>query len=234
MAEFGVLEAEEIPSDVVLRAKDVYKTFNTRGGTVYAVRGVSFDIKQGEFIGLFGPSGSGKTTLLNMMAGLDMPDDGAIYIDGVSLRSLSNNKLTTLRRDKMGFIFQFYNLIPVLKNKENVAYPAEIGPTSNAKKSTGLLEAVQLQAFENQYPTKLSGGQMQRVTIARSLINTPTLLFADEPTGDLDSVTGKEIMDLLAKFNSKSGTTVILVTHDESLLHYCSRIIRMTDGQIIS
>ena len=234
IADMDSSETDAIPSDVMLRVKDVYKTFSTRGGTVYAVRGVSFDVKEGEFIGLFGPSGSGKTTLLNMMAGLDMPDDGSIYVDGVSLKSLSNGKLTSLRRDKMGFVFQFYNLIPVLKNKENVSYPAEIGPSSNAKKSSSLLDAVQLKTFENQYPTKLSGGQMQRVTIARSLINTPKILFADEPTGDLDSVTGKEIMDLLAKFNKENNTTVILVTHDKSLLSYCTRVINMTDGQLIS
>ncbi len=226
-------ENESTPSDVVLRAKNVYKTYNTAGGTIYAVRGVSFDIKQGEFIGLFGPSGSGKTTLLNMMAGLDMPDEGTIFIDGISLSSLSNGKLTTLRRDKMGFIFQFYNLIPVLKNKENVAYPAEIGGSSNAKQASSLLKSVQLESFEKQYPTKLSGGQMQRVTIARSLINSPKILFADEPTGDLDSVTGKEVMELLAQFNKENNTTVILVTHDKSLLSYCSRVINMTDGQII-
>ena len=223
-----------IPPDVVLRTKDVYKTFTTAGGTVYAVRGVSFDVKEGEFIGLYGPSGSGKTTLLNIMAGLDMPDDGNIYIDGTSIQSLSRKKLTALRRDKMGFIFQFYNLIPLLKNKENVEYPAEIGGSSNVDHASTLLKSVQLSVFEKQYPTKLSGGQMQRVTIARSLINTPKILFADEPTGDLDSVTGKEIMELLAKFNKENNTAVILVTHDKSLLSYCSRVINMTDGKIVN
>ena len=225
---------DTIPSDVVLRAKDIYKTFTTAGGTVYAVRGVTFDVKEGEFIGLFGPSGSGKTTLLNIMAGLDMPDAGNIYIDGTSIQSLSDGKLTTLRRDKMGFIFQFYNLIPVLKNKENVSYPAELSGSSNSKDASELLQSVQLSPYEKQYPTKLSGGQMQRVTIARSLINTPKILFADEPTGDLDSVTGKEIMELLAKFNKENNTAVILVTHDKSLLSYCTRVINMTDGKIIS
>ena len=221
-----------IPEDVVLRVKDIYKTFSTAGGTVYAVRGVTFDIKQGEFVGLYGPSGSGKTTLLNMMAGLDMPDTGNIFIDSTSIQSLSDNKLTTLRRDKMGFIFQFYNLIPILKNKENVAYPAEIGGSSNSKNASSLMQAVQLGSFEKQYPTKLSGGQMQRVTIARSLINIPKILFADEPTGDLDSVTGKEVMDLLAKFNKENKTTIVFVTHDKSLLSYCTRVINMSDGKI--
>ena len=225
---------ESIPSGVILRIKDIYKTFNTTGGTVYAVRGVSFDVKEGEFIGLYGPSGSGKTTLLNIMAGLDKTDVGDVFIDGISLRSLSNGKLTKLRRDKMGFIFQFYNLIPILKNKENVSYPADLAGSSNSKQASSLLESVQLKTFEKQYPNKLSGGQMQRVTIARSLINTPKILFADEPTGDLDSVTGKEIMNLLSKFNKENKTTIIFVTHDESLLSYCSRVIKMTDGKIIS
>ncbi len=225
---------DTIPPDVVLRAKDIYKTFSTAGGTVYAVRGVSFDIKQGEFVGLFGPSGSGKTTLLNIMAGLDMPDTGNIYIDGTSIQSLPDGKLTTLRRDKMGFIFQFYNLIPVLKNKENVAYPAELSGSPNSKNASMLLQSVQLSPYEKQYPTKLSGGQMQRVTIARSLINSPKILFADEPTGDLDSVTGKEVMELLAKFNRENNTAVVLVTHDKSLLSYCTRVINMTDGKIIA
>ena len=225
---------DSIPDDVVLRAKDVYKTFSTAGGTVYAVRGVNFDIKQGEFVGLFGPSGSGKTTLLNIMAGLDMPDDGNIYIEGNPIQSLSDKKLTALRRDKMGFIFQFYNLLPVLTNRENVAYPAEVGGSSNSKQASELLKSVQLSPFEKQFPNKLSGGQMQRVTIARSLINKPKILFADEPTGDLDSVTGKEVMELLAKFNKENKTTVVLVTHDKSLLSYCTRVINMTDGKIIS
>lgn len=234
LADIDSSGKDVIPEDVVLRAKDIYKTFSTVGGTVYAVRGVSFDIKKGEFIGLFGPSGSGKTTLLNIMAGLDMPDNGNIYIEGTSIQSLPERKLTTLRRDKMGFIFQFYNLIPVLKNKENVAYPAEISGSSNAKQASSLLESVQLGPFEKQYPTKLSGGQMQRVTIARSLINNPKILFADEPTGDLDSVTGKDVMELLAKFNREKGTAVVLVTHDKSLLSYCTRVINMTDGKIIT
>ena len=225
---------DAIPSDVVLRTKDVYKTFSTAGGRVYAVRGVNFDIKEGEFVGLFGPSGSGKTTLLNIMAGLDMPDAGNVYVDGVSIQSLSENKLTTLRRDKMGFIFQFYNLIPILKNRENVSYPAEIGGKNNSKQASSLLQSVQLGSYEKQYPNKLSGGQMQRVTIARSLINKPKILFADEPTGDLDSVTGKEVMDLLSKFNKEENTTVVFVTHDKSLLSYCSRVINMVDGKIVN
>ncbi|MHA2363563.1 MAG: ABC transporter ATP-binding protein, partial [Candidatus Hodarchaeales archaeon] len=217
--ETGVITTkdEKIPEDVVLKAEDIFKNYHTGGGTIYALRGASFEIKKGEFVGLIGPSGSGKTTLLNIMAGLDEPDRGAIYVNGVNLQSLSERGLTKLRSDEMGFIFQFYNLLPVLNNKENVAYPAEMaGKSKNlSQRASDNLTAVQLQDFEQQYPNKLSGGQMQRVTIARSLINTPSILFADEPTGDLDSVTGKEIMDFLARFNKDHGTTVILVTHDK-------------------
>jgi putative ABC transport system ATP-binding protein len=234
--ETGVLGTKiEVPKDVILKAENVFKNYSTGGGTVYALRGVSFEINKGDFVGVIGPSGSGKTTLLNIMAGLDNPDRGAIFVDTVNLQSLNGRQLTSLRRDRMGFIFQFYNLIPLLNNKENVSYPAEIGGNTKnlSHRASQNLEAVQLQDFEEQYPNKLSGGQMQRVTIARSLINTPSILFADEPTGDLDSVTGKEIMNLLSSFNKDYGTTVVLVTHDNNLLKYCNRIISMKDGKII-
>ncbi|OLS26559.1 MAG: putative ABC transporter ATP-binding protein [Candidatus Heimdallarchaeota archaeon LC_3] len=234
--ETGVITSQsEIEKDVVLKVEDIFKNYHTGGGTIYALRGVSFEIKKGEFVGVIGPSGSGKTTLLNIMAGLDNPDRGAVYVDGMNLQSLNDKQLTSLRRDKMGFIFQFYNLIPMLTNKENVAYPAEVGGNTKdlSNRVSNKLKSVQLEQFERQYPNKLSGGQMQRVTIARSLINTPSILFADEPTGDLDSVTGEEIMNLLSSFNKEHETTVIMVTHDRSLLKYCNRIIDMKDGRLI-
>ncbi|KKL63632.1 hypothetical protein LCGC14_2173150, partial [marine sediment metagenome] len=211
--ETGVITSQsEIEKDVVLKVEDIFKNYHTGGGTIYALRGVSFEIKKGEFVGVIGPSGSGKTTLLNIMAGLDNPDRGAVYVDGMNLQSLNDKQLTSLRRDKMGFIFQFYNLIPMLTNKENVAYPAEVGGNTKdlSNRVSNKLKSVQLEQFERQYPNKLSGGQMQRVTIARSLINTPSILFADEPTGDLDSVTGEEIMNLLSSFNKEHETTVIM------------------------
>ena len=219
--------------DVVLQVNDLYKNYITGGGTVYALRGTDLEIKSGEFLGITGSSGSGKTTLLNIMAGLDKPDRGSVFIEGTNIHSLSDNKLTELRRDKMGFIFQFYNLLPLLKNKENVSYPAEIaGNTKQLKERVHKnLQSVQLQDFSEQYPNKLSGGQMQRVVISRSTINTPKILFADEPTGDLDSVTGEEVMKVLKKLNEE-GTTVVFVTHDPNLLKYCSRVITMKDGKV--
>lgn len=170
------------------------------------------------------------------MAGLDKPDRGTVYVDGVNLATLSDKKLSNLRRDKMGFIFQFYNLLPILNNKENVAYPAEIGGNTKniSQRSSAMLKDVELQDFEKQYPNKLSGGQMQRVTIARSLINSPSILFADEPTGDLDSVTGGQIMNILSQFNKEQGTTVVLVTHDHEILQYASRVIEMADGKLVT
>lgn len=220
--------------EVVMKVADVFKNFVTTGGTVYALRGVSLDVRRGEFLMITGSSGSGKTTLLNIMAGLDKPDRGAIYIEGQNLNTLSDSKLSELRRDKFGFIFQFYNLLPTLNNKENVAYPAEIGGNTHqlGERASANLRAVELQDFEKQFPNKLSGGQMQRVTIARSLINNPAVLFADEPTGDLDSVTGKQVMDFIAKFNKETGATVIMVTHDQGLLGYADRVITMQDGRV--
>jgi putative ABC transport system ATP-binding protein len=222
-----------VAKDVVLKVDDLYKNYITGGGIVYALRGTSLEIRKGEFVGVTGTSGSGKTTLLNIMAGLDNPDRGSVYIEGTNIHSLSGNKLKKLRRDKMGFIFQFYNLLPLLKNKENVAYPAEIaGKTKKlSQRVANNLLTVQLQEFSEQYPNKLSGGQMQRVTIARSTINTPKILFADEPTGDLDSVTGEEVMNVLKDLNEK-GATIVFVTHDPSMLKYCTRVITMKDGKV--
>ncbi|MFW9928521.1 MAG: ATP-binding cassette domain-containing protein [Candidatus Thorarchaeota archaeon] len=228
-------EKTEIPKEVVLKAKNVFKNYHSGGGTIYALRGTSFEINRGEFVAITGASGSGKTTLLNILAGLDKPDRGSVFIDGTNLALLSDSKLSELRRDKIGFVFQYYNLLPVLTNAENVAFPADMGGnTQNLKSRTDdCLRSVELQDFGKQYPNKLSGGQMQRVTIARSLINNPSIIFADEPTGDLDSVTGKQIMDLLAKTNKEKGTTIVLVTHDESLLHYANRTINMQDGKLV-
>lgn len=225
--------ADHLTGDIVLHADDLFKTYHTLGSTIYALRGVSLSIKRGEFVVITGASGSGKTTLLNLLAGLDKPDRGAVYIDKINLLTLNDNKLTELRRDKIGFIFQFYNLLPVLNNQENVSFPAEIGNNGRdiTTRALASLNNVELSMKAKQFPNKLSGGQMQRVTIARSLINNPSILMADEPTGDLDSITGKQVMDLISNFHKK-GTTVVLVTHDKGLLHYADRIITMKDGKI--
>lgn len=232
--ETGATENKSIASNEVLSATNIFKNYQTLSSTVYALRGVDLSVKKGEFVIITGTSGSGKTTLLNILAGLDRPDRGSVYVDGINITELNDTNLTKLRRDKMGFIFQYYNLLSVLDSGENISFPADIaGNRSNIKKRVKVnLEAVELEKFQNQYPNKLSGGQMQRVTIARSLINSPSVLFADEPTGDLDSVTGEQIMQFI-KDSNKRGTTVILVTHDPSILKYADRILSMKDGVIV-
>ncbi len=225
---------DDIPNGVILAAKNLFKQYQGAAHTVYALRGVSLQIKDGEFLIITGPSGSGKTTLLNVLSGLDLPDRGLVILDGQDITKMNQKKLADLRRDKIGFIFQFYNLLPVFNALENVSYPREIkGEIKPARKrARHLLGQVGLEKFIKQTPNKLSGGQMQRVTIARSLQNVPKIIFADEPTGDLDHVTGEQIMDLLKKFHD-DGHTIILVTHDLSLLKYGTRWIEMRDGQII-
>ncbi|MFX1512435.1 MAG: ABC transporter ATP-binding protein, partial [Promethearchaeota archaeon] len=231
--EYGEILDIPVPEDSVLYAKDLFKQYELKASTVYALRGCDIDIKKGEFVSIIGPSGSGKTTLLNILSGLDKQDRGEVYIDGINARRLSDRQLTELRRDKLGFIFQFYNLLPVLTNQENVAFPAELTGTSKGRKERAieLLSSVGLRRFVSQFPNKLSGGQMQRVTVARSLMNNPTVLFADEPTGDLDSVTGEEILQLLQEFHNQ-GATIVLVTHDLNIAQHAERIILMKDGQV--
>lgn len=228
------INVSTLPKDVILAARNLFKQYQGAAHTVYALRGVSLDVKQGEFLVITGPSGSGKTTLLNVLSGLDTPNRGVIMLDGQDITKMSQKELTDLRRDKIGFVFQFYNLLPVLNAQENVAYPREIkGEVWTARKrARHLLEQVGLGRFLQQTPNKLSGGQMQRVTIARSLQNTPKIIFADEPTGDLDHATGEQVMQLLKQFHDE-GHTIILVTHDLSLLKYGTRWIEMRDGQII-
>ncbi len=226
-----------IDEDVILKADSLFKTYRLANSTVYALRGVSFEIRRGEFVAITGSSGSGKTTLLNIISGLDTTDRGAVFLDRRDISHMDDKELTAIRRDKMGFIFQYYNLLPVLTTKENVKLPAELGGDNLKgkkldKKAEGLLENVQLKQFQNQIPTKLSGGQMQRVTIARSMINSPDILFADEPTGDLDSKTGHEIMNLISAFH-KQGSSIVMVTHDPEIAMMADRIIEVRDGQII-
>ncbi len=232
-----LVEDTSISEDIVLQAEDLFKTYRLANSTVYAIRGVSFSVKRGEFVAITGPSGSGKTTLLNIISGLDIPDRGAVYLDRFNISQMSDDKLTELRRDRMGFIFQYYNLLPVLTANENVALPAQLGgnnPGGKALKNrvNELMVGVQLQEFGHQVPLKLSGGQMQRVTIARSMVNNPDILFADEPTGDLDSVTGQEIMKLISTFHSQ-GSSVVLITHDPEIAQMADRIIELQDGQVV-
>jgi putative ABC transport system ATP-binding protein len=202
---------------------------------VSALRGIDLYVGRGEMVAVMGPSGCGKTTLLNCLSGLDAADQGDIIIEGVSLSGMSDRERTDYRARRMGFVFQFYNLLPVLSAVENVELPLLVSgarPRDARAKALDALAQVGLSRRANHRPSELSGGERQRATIARALVNRPAIVWADEPTGDLDSETSKEIMDLLVRLNAEAGLTFILVTHDKGVGARCARIVRMRDGLI--
>jgi putative ABC transport system ATP-binding protein len=204
---------------------------------VNALRGVNLEIASGEMVAIMGPSGCGKTTLLNCLSGLDVIDSGRVFVEGVDLSTMSDNARTEHRASRMGFIFQFYNLLPVLSAVENVELPLLVsgtGARDARRKALDALEIVHLADWATHKPAELSGGQRQRVTIARALVNDPAIVWGDEPTGDLDSVNAAEIMDLLKRLNQEHGQTFVLVTHDRGVAQRTRRIIHMQDGQITS
>ena len=227
-------DAFDRPDDVILAVRGLTKNYNLGKTTVYALRGVNLDIKEGEFVAILGNSGAGKTTLLNCIAGLDTPDYGVVLFRGKNLHKLGDSAKSKSRLLEMGFIFQSYTLLPHFNTRENVALPADLaGLTKDLKdRIEKLLEGVGIDQQAKQYPATLSGGQMQRVVIARALTNRPTVIFADEPTGDLDSVTGKQVMDLLKKFHKETKTTIIVITHEQDIADYAERKIMMKDGII--
>jgi len=215
--------------------RDVSKVYPLPAGDVRALDGVSFRVDRGEFISVMGPSGSGKSTLLNLMGCLDTPTEGDIFISGSRIRDMSDMELTSLRRDRIGFIFQYFNLFPLLNIIENVTFPLMLktGKGVDPERGRDVLRAVQLdEKLFTHTPTELSGGQQQRVAIARALINNPDILLCDEPTGNLDSKTGAGIMDLMTDLN-RNGTTIIMVTHDSRIADYSRRTIRISDGRIV-
>jgi putative ABC transport system ATP-binding protein len=229
------VEKIDVDEDVILKGIALFKTYRLVGSTVYALRGIDIEIKKGEMAALVGPSGSGKTTLLNLLSGLDTPNRGAVFLLGKNIDTMSDAEVSLFRRKNMGFIFQYYNLIPQLTVLENVMLPALMinRPRKEVKEEAiKLIKEVGLERFQNQFPIKLSGGQMQRVTIARAMINNPAVLFADEPTGDLDSQTGEVVIDLIRRFAKEKNTAVILVTHDPKVAEVCDRVIEMGDGRI--
>lgn len=202
---------------------------------VHALKKVNFQVQKGDYISIQGPSGSGKTTLLNMMGCLDLPTEGDIIIDGTKTTDLSGNEISKLRAKKIGFIFQSFNLMPILDAVENVELPMELINLSNKKKrrrAEKLLKLVGLSDRIHHRPSELSAGQMQRVGVARALANSPAIILADEPTGNLDSETGKNIMDLLEKLNEELNTTIIVVTHDNAMAKLTNKRIYMKDGKI--
>ena len=223
-------------SDAMIRAVDVVKTYDTGTTKVQALRGVSFSVRRGEMVAVMGPSGCGKTTLLNCLSGLDNIDAGQIWLEGTDLAKLNDRQRTDYRARRMGFVFQVYNLLPVLSAVENVELPLLVSgtrPKEAREKAMASLATVGLAEWAGHRPAELSGGQRQRVTIARALVNDPAIVWGDEPTGALDSATATEIMDLLRELNERIGMTMVLVTHDPGVGARCDRIVRMRDGLIL-
>jgi putative ABC transport system ATP-binding protein len=221
--------------DPIVQALGVHKVYHTGQVSVPALRGVDLSVWRGEVVAIMGPSGSGKTTLLNCLSGLDTTDQGQITIEGVSLPEMSDRERTAYRARRMGFVFQFYNLLPVLSAVENVELPLLVSGVrlgEARKRALESLAQVGLAQRANHRPAELSGGERQRTTIARALVNRPVLVWADEPTGDLDSETANEIMDVLVDLNREQQLTFILVTHDRAVGARCGRIIRMRDGLV--
>jgi ABC-type lipoprotein export system ATPase subunit len=221
----------------IIEAIDIVKTYDTGKVKVNALRGVNLRIMPGEMVAIMGPSGCGKTTLLNCLSGLDVIDSGQVLVESVDLSKMSDNARTEHRAKRMGFIFQFYNLLPVLSAVENVELPllvSGISAKESRRRANEALAIVKLDSWSTHKPGELSGGQRQRVTIARALVNNPAIVWGDEPTGDLDSVTAGEIMDILQRLNAEQNQTFVIVTHDHGIAARTERIIHMQDGQIIS
>ena len=220
----------------IVRARGVKKVYKIADVEVHALRGVDIDIRRGEYISIMGPSGSGKSTLFNMIGGLDKPTEGTVFIDEVDMAQLDAFEFAWLRCRKIGYIFQTFNLIPVMTALENITLPmifAGASTDEQMEKGKHLLEQVGIGHRMYNKPSQLSGGQQQRVAIARSLANNPAIILADEPTGNLDQKTGKEIIELLKKLNKESGVTVITATHDDKMLRISDRIVVVEDGQVV-
>lgn len=222
--------------DLIIDAQKVVKTYRTDDVVVNALRGVTLQVKRGEMVAIMGPSGCGKTTLLNCLSGLDEIDGGVILINGEDINKLSDNKRTEFRAKQMGFVFQFYNLLPVLSAIENVELPLLVSGTKAKearKKAEDALDLVKLRDWGKHKPSQLSGGQRQRVTIARALVNQPAIVWGDEPTGDLDTANAQAIMDLIIELNRQHQQTFVIVTHAHEVAAQCHRIVHMKDGEIV-
>ena len=218
----------------ILRVENLCKRYGKDSTLVEALKNVSFKVEKGEFVAIVGPSGSGKSTLLQILGGVDKPTSGHVYVEGTDVFSLNENNLAIFRRRQVGLIYQFYNLIPILNVKENISLPVLLdGKEPDEKYLQELIETLGLENRVNHLPNELSGGQQQRVSIGRALIYHPSLLLADEPTGNLDSKSSHEIMELLEISNKRYGQTIIMITHDENLAMHADRIITIEDGKII-
>jgi len=221
----------------MINIKDVRKTYKAGDTEVKALRGVNLLIDQGDFISIAGPSGSGKTTLLNLIGCIDTVDEGEIVIDDQVVTSLSKEEKTGFRREKLGFVFQSYNLIPVLSAYENVAFSLQLLGLKDSEireRTMSILREVGLEGMEDRRPARLSGGQQQRVAVARALVKNPLIVLADEPTANLDSHTGEEILKLMKRMNEKHGTTFVFSTHDKMVMEYAKRLVYIHDGEFTS
>ena len=228
--------ADEVALEPIVEARAVDKVYDTGKLQVNALREVSFAVRPGEMVAIMGPSGSGKTTLLNCLSGLDGIDGGEVLIEGVALSAMTDEQRTDYRARRMGFVFQFYNLMPVLTAVENVELPLLVSRVSAKEARRKALEALELVGLAERaqhVPDELSGGQRQRVTIARALVNDPAIVWADEPTGDLDSENAEEIVQLMRRLNRERGLTFLIVTHDIGVGRSTDRIVRMVDGRIV-
>jgi putative ABC transport system ATP-binding protein len=225
----------------MISVQNIVKTIETSTHRVEILRGISFEVPASQVVAITGASGSGKSTLLGLLAGLDWPTSGAIHLDGVDITQLNEDELAVLRGKKIGFVFQAYQLIPTLNALENILLPAELtanghdtAPISHTERARRLLESVGLSERADHYPAQLSGGEQQRVGIARAFMMQPSILLADEPTGNLDSRNGEHVLELMLKLNREQGTTLVLVTHDHHLTEHADRRIVLRDGQIVS
>ncbi|MGI8743950.1 MAG: ABC transporter ATP-binding protein [Bryobacteraceae bacterium] len=220
----------------MIRVSGLTKSIATATHRVDILKGIDFDIPAGQFAAIMGPSGSGKSTLLGLLAGLDSPTTGQILLDGEDITGLDEDRLAVLRGRKIGFVFQSYHLIPTLTAEENVLLPFELtgNGTNGSRRAAELLESVGLLDRRDHYPVQLSGGEQQRIAIARAFMVSPPILLADEPTGNLDSQNGRHILDLLMSLNKREGTTLVLVTHDQTLAAHADRRILLNDGSVFS
>jgi putative ABC transport system ATP-binding protein len=243
MTESWSAPAVDVPADApaskeapgaVVAARDLARRYGEGENAVHALRSVSIDVERKQLTAVMGPSGSGKSTLMHLLAGLDRPTSGEVFIDGTNITTLNDSELTKLRRQHIGFIFQFFNLLPMLTAEENVVLPLSIaGRKPEPGWLEGLIETVGLADRRNHRPSELSGGQQQRVAIARALVSKPTVVFADEPTGNLDSKTGAEILALLRDSVESYGQTTVMVTHDAHAATIADKILFLADGQIV-
>ncbi len=232
LSDERVLHLHERPA--VVSARDLVRRYGRGDTMVEALRGVSLDVAAGGLTAVMGPSGSGKSTLMHILAGLDGPTEGTVEIAGENITRMGDNELTRLRRRHIGFVFQFFNLLPMLSAEENVVLPLSIaGEKPDRAWLEQLLSDVGLQDRRRHRPSELSGGQQQRVAVARSLVTRPTVLFADEPTGNLDSTTGMEILELLRASVDERGQTIVMVTHDPRAARFADRVLHLADGEIV-